>query len=733
MKTSPIPVRPLPYEDESPASLLIRASEANGHASVYQLLSQIRTVSSQASLIAHWADPKRYRQLVQALGLGQEAANLAWLRAGPTSRSSRLFRALPVAESLFTLDGTRFCPGCLGESPYWRRQWSISPFAGCIAHGCLLLDRCTACGKALSPGRGCLLSCNYCSASLTTMRSQPIKPFPLFVLESLFEGRDAAAATRLLSFWEALRQFDGQGDAPQVAFDRLATAVAWFSGDTTVADQLVDQLARDKTTHPRIRMLPFLTAEPAIVELAEQVLTKVPLKEWQYVRDKPSAGALTKREVCAVLRVSAAELATLIRTGALPWPAAGGRQPKIPLGQIEAYLDRQRVPDAQPDVRSEQSEPVADDGWLDVTMLGSRWQVHPEVIRSLIAAKWLLGRNRTVNRCRKMMVSLVEASTFEQQFALVGTLAREWGVNATNLAEKLKSLGIKAIAGPGIDRVLTSLFKRADVAGVNAEILQTITQYPTRTGRKRKADHQCKAQPEGIATAEVAELLGISTQQVAVLLRRGVLKRTAKIHRPARVERDSYWKLARTLQRDDLLSIDAAAEVLGVGAPWFRSNWVITGIIKVIDLGIWRFVTRDDVETVRQLRGRYFTATEAGRALGMHRTHMLNLEKQGLVQPLRFGKNKQLRLYERDAVRELVRQQRAAPEGWADKPSRGKPTPLPKNRHDWLPLPDEDAVNGGPPRLTWESFWEGKLEGWDEAEAVMQAAEAKPATKPAGS
>lgn len=716
MKTYSIPVRPIPYSDESPASLLIRAAEANGHASVYQLLSQTCAVSSEESLIAHWADPKRYRQLVQALGLDAQAADLSWLRAGPTSRSPRLFRSLPVADSLFVLDGTRFCPLCLGESPYWRRQWSILPFAGCIAHRCLLLDRCTACGKALSLGRGCLRRCNHCQASLTTMKAARIKPFPLFALESLFEQNNAAAVASVLSFWEALRQFDGQGDAPQVAFDRLAMTVAWFSDSSTIVDLLADQLAQDKTTHPRIQMLPFLTADPAIAEWAEQVLNRVSCVEWQYTPGRLVAGALTKREVCAVLRISAAELATLIRTGALLWPAAGGRQPKVPLAQIEAYLDRERVPDAQPDVRSDQSEPVADDGWLDVTMLGSRWQVHPEVIRSLIAAKWLPGRNRTVNRCRKMMVSLDDANAFDQQFALVGTLAREWGVNATNLAEKLKSLNIKAIGGPGIDRVLTSLFKRAEVAGVNAETLRAITQYPTRTGRKRKAEQQRKAQPDGIATAEVAELLGISTQQVAVLLRRGVLKRTAQLYRPARVERDSYWKLARTLLRDDLLSIDAAAELLGAGVPWFRSNWVITGIIKVIDLGIWRFVTREDVETVRQLRGRYFTATEAGRMLGMHRTHMLNLEKQGLVQPLRFGKNKQLRLYERNAVRKLVRQQQVAPDHSAKERSRGKTSSLGQNEQDRLLLPQEEAANAGLPRLTWESLWTGKLEGWDEAE-----------------
>lgn len=725
MKIPPIPVRPIPYDDESPASLLIRAAEANGHASVFQLLSQVRAVSSQEALIALWADSKRYRPLLQALGLGDEAANLAWLRAGPTSRSPRLFNDLPLAESLFTLDGTRFCPLCLGEAPYWRRQWSILTFGACITHRCLLLDRCTACGKTLSPGRGYLLRCNHCNASLATMKASQINPFPMFVLETLLEQRNTASVTSVLNFWEAMRQFDGLGDAPSVAFDRLAIAVAWYCGSPAVVDQLAAQLAQDKTTHPRIRMLPFLSGERAISELAEQVLDKLPLSNWRFTRNKPTPGALTKREVCTVLRISAAELTTLIRTGALRWPRAGGRQPKIPLGQVEEYLDRQRLHIGQLNALS---EPVNEDGWLDVTMLGSRWQVHPEVIRSLISAKWLPGRNRTVNRCRKMMVSLDEAGSFEQQFALVGTLAREWGVNSTNLAEKLKSLGITAIGGPGIDRVLTSLFKRADVSMLNSEMLKAIKSYPTRAGRKRKIERSNLAQPEGIATVEVAEQLGISTQQVAVLIQRGVLKRTAKLYRPARIDRGSYWKLSRTLRRDDLLSIDSAAKLLGVGVPWFRSNWVITGIVKVVDLAIWQFVSRDDLETVKQLRDRYVTATEAGRMLGMHRTHMLNLEKQGIVQPLRFGKNKQLRLYERDAMQALVQQQRAAWDDQMEEALRGKPALLPQSRHTWSPSPE--AKNSGPPRLTWESFWTGKLDGWNEAETVVRDLEAKRSTEP---
>jgi hypothetical protein len=558
------------------------------------------------------------------------------------------------------------------------------------------------------------------------MKAQRIKPAPLFVLESLIEQKNGAAVTELLNFWEALARFDGLGNAPQAAFDRLALATYWFGGSPLAVDQVANQLARQEVAYPRAALLPFLTAEQPLVDFAEKVLERLPpLPGRKYSYGESTPAALTKREACAVLGISSAELLTLIRTEQLIWPGEGGRQPKIPFSQIESYLERHQRGDDLPRRYGNGNEQVSDESWLDVKTMALRWQVHPEVVRSLISAEWLPGRNRTVNRCRKMMVSQDEVCAFEGQFALIGTLAREWGVNSTNLGEKLKSLGIKAVGGPGIDRVLTSVFKRADIASVDTQALQAIEHYPTRTGRKRKGEPQNAAKREGIATSEVAELLGINTQQVAVLLRRGVLQRTAQLYRPTRVDRGSYWKLSRTLQRDDLLSIEAAAEQLGVGVPWFRSNWVITGIIKVIDLGIWRFVTRDEVEMVKQLRGKYFTATEAGNALGMHRTHMLNLEKQGLVEPLRFGKNKQLRLYERDTVRNLVRQQRAAPDSWADEAPREKPTPLKQNRPP-LQLPEAEAVNCEPPRLTWESFWEGKLEGWDEAEV-------KRATKPAGS
>ncbi|WP_162232299.1 TniQ family protein [Methylogaea oryzae] len=51
--------------------------------------------------------------------------------------------------------GLQYCPSCLAEDakPYYRLQWRLAWHTGCQKHGCLLLDRCRACGAPVEPHR----------------------------------------------------------------------------------------------------------------------------------------------------------------------------------------------------------------------------------------------------------------------------------------------------------------------------------------------------------------------------------------------------------------------------------------------------------------------------------------------------------------------------------------------------------------------------------------------------
>ena len=48
--------------------------------------------------------------------------------------------------------GQQFCPACLAEdmTPYFRKAWRLSLSTTCPRHGCMLHDRCHACGAAVS-------------------------------------------------------------------------------------------------------------------------------------------------------------------------------------------------------------------------------------------------------------------------------------------------------------------------------------------------------------------------------------------------------------------------------------------------------------------------------------------------------------------------------------------------------------------------------------------------------
>lgn len=198
MSTYAIPIRPLPYPDESPASILMRAAEANGHSSVFQLVSQIKRVSSLESLIASYTDVDRFQGMVAALGLGHEAAQLVWQRTGPTRRSPRLYAGMAVPEIFFREDGTVFCPRCLSEALYWRRSWVFRPTCICLKHQRLLLDRCGHCGSTLSPARASLHQCNHCQGDLRQLTSPTVPGAPFMALDLMLDLQDGASLRRVL-------------------------------------------------------------------------------------------------------------------------------------------------------------------------------------------------------------------------------------------------------------------------------------------------------------------------------------------------------------------------------------------------------------------------------------------------------------------------------------------------------------------------------------------------------
>ncbi|WP_426339735.1 hypothetical protein ACN9MZ_26140 [Pseudoduganella sp. S-14] len=240
---------------------------------------------------------------------------------------------------------------------------------------------------------------------------------------------------------------------------------------------------------------------------------------------------------------------------------------------------------------------------------------------------------------------------FDAAFVLVGPLAKLWGVNPTNLKEKLQSIGIHPVAGPGIDGVLTSLFRREDVRSLDPQTIIDIVDYPTKTGRRPDRERLRMTPARFLSSNDVSAILQISELRVATLVRKGILSKVPN-SRPSRIERDSVARLQRLLASPDWTRLDDAAERVGCSVTVFRNTWVKSGVVRVRDLGPWKIVRTREVLHVLDLQSEYVTASQAGKSLGTHRSHVRNLERGGRIESVEVGDSPTLKLYRRKDVEE---------------------------------------------------------------------------------
>ena len=137
------------------------------------------------------------------------------------------------------------------------------------------------------------------------------------------------------------------------------------------------------------------------------------------------------------------------------------------------------------------------------------------------------------------------------------------------------------------------------------------------------------------------------------LLSTGDLVRFGDLQRATRVTAESVDRVRSILSDPGLMTSEAAATHLGLTRHELKSGWVQRAILPVTRVGEWMFVSKLDVDYIEALSQTHLTAADAGRELGMHRTHFANLERRGLITSMRVGKRTPLRMYARADVAKL--------------------------------------------------------------------------------
>lgn len=67
----------------------------------------------------------------------------------------------------------------------------------------------------------------------------------------------------------------------------------------------------------------------------------------------------------------------------------------------------------------------------------------------------------------------------------------------------------------------------------------------------------------------------------------------------------------------------------------------------------WKLVKTSELNALIELSKTFMTGAEASTFLGMHHSHINNLQKQGTIKPDYLGSPEQIRLFRRDDVSKL--------------------------------------------------------------------------------
>jgi hypothetical protein len=194
-------VDPLPLE--SPRGYLCRVAQANSYHGPLSLvqLAELR--------VADLERQRGARQIAHVLRLEpEEWASMCYRHITGAGRfEERLFYGHAVRADQFNYRRPRVCPPCLREQPVWWAVWDLGLVAACPRHGCLLVNKCPACGRRFAWRRPAVDKCR-CGTDLRRLTTEVAHP-------------DVVAMSALI--------FAAAGFPPDLAADRELTTYGFPS------------------------------------------------------------------------------------------------------------------------------------------------------------------------------------------------------------------------------------------------------------------------------------------------------------------------------------------------------------------------------------------------------------------------------------------------------------------------------------------------------------------------
>lgn len=649
MESIDLPVKPIPFSDESAASLLIRSAEANGHQSVHRLFALVLEREDKMLNHGDLHDNSRFNSLIRLLGFNL-TNDLVYPRLIPSLFSDMVINGITYPQSFFRKDGIAYCPDCIKENKYLKKIWRFIPYTICHIHEKEIISRCLRCKCDTNAFRRAIDYCKRCDSEFPNSLPVESKKFKFIFENHIF--KDQGAADFYKNLWFFVERFikDLYSSITPLKINEIIYEL--YCDHDRAASLLVSSIYYNvKVRNPRefseYMGLRFNLPDGFCTRLQYELANREDFKQWKIYEQTE----ISKRQAAELLKISHKKLINYIDQKVIDWPVISNREAKAPLNIInDAEVAIQKS------ILMKRGRAALPDNYTDLVAVANKLMITTQYVRSVLKHGWIKSEEIFHGGERRLAILKKDVSEFSKNYVLVGTFAKEIEVNPRNLAEKLISIGVSPVAGPSIDGLVTSLFRRNDLKNISKEMIMSIKVYKTNSGRKPKGYQKPKNFDDVCITlSEASKLLGVSQQKVAVLVRYGILIKSPLNLSCIRIVQSSVERLREELTRKDRIDIEGACKSIGCTKSWFYINIVKNNLARIYDYKYWRRVCTSDVYDIERMKKWNFTAYEASVFLGRHRCHLNNLKKQGLVAPVHLVGDKEglLDFYPKDEINYL--------------------------------------------------------------------------------
>jgi len=640
-----LPFLPIPQSGEAPLSVLRRAALGNGHQSTLRFAFALNPHLDHAptAMATLARSPLLYRDTCRAMGLSDEQiARVSYQRTGRAREDDLIWNGLRVGIGDLQFRRARLCVQCYLEQGYASNEWDHIASIACSRHQVLLNDACPCCLKPwthVSDPFACRCdpeemvrrrnACDHGSAVLLTH---------LILAGDQIGIRLLSRVKKVIDWWKRLQ-------LPVLAKNGAAALANLYAGRWPRVDAM-DITEDAPRLHPRIALAPLLAC--SVLEHVSHAasLLQLPAPDWR--SNRVTGIAWPASTAMAVLQVSRTTFASLLEGGQL----AADSQGRVSVSAINELLwtpstrfqgvpaaDKQLPGPSMPRAESHGSGLAG----LTIGDASSRLCTNTESIRGLIRVGLLKAVKGAASSTTQWIIDANSMTEFDREYVFASALVPKGKPGRTTIASRLRSAGLSAVSGPGIDGGISFVFRRAEVVRIDLAAIYSVP-YCSPAGRK-PLNHQV-ALPETLSQKAAAEMLGIRVADIRVVVANGWLSPVSPMKTRQKFAEQEVYRLREELQHQYRDLVNALATT-GQSRAEFQHTWINTGFIVTRRIGSRTLIRVSDLARIAELWQTHGTGAAIGRDLHRRRWLCPNLAKMGCLRPctiLGSGRHK-VRLY----------------------------------------------------------------------------------------